>query len=138
VFVPGNNGVEFNPQALLSKTTQVSKVGPTGQVVTMPTIDFSEADLLADVFSSLAFNTEQISETIFSETVYEKVICIPFGSNEFSNFNTEDNTKLDNGKPQQSSDSYAAGFSLADKVPASIKMNTYEVNVLPADSLVKK
>lgn len=138
VFVSGNNGVEFNPQTLLSKTTQVSKVGPTGQIVTMPTIDFSEADLLADVFSSLAFNTEQISETIFSETVYEKVICIPFGSNEFSNFNTEDNTKLDNGKPQQSSDSYAAGFSLADKVPASIKMNTYEVNVLPADSLVKK
>jgi len=138
VFVTEEGITKFDPSALLSKTSQASIVGPTSQTVTMSPIDFSEADLLADAFSSLAFNTEQIVETIFSETVYEKVICIPFSSNEFPDFNIANSAKLVNGKPVSSKNTYAAGFSLADKVPASIKMNTYEVNVLPADSLVKK
>ena len=76
----------LKPQEMLKL---IDPTTPKNREINRPPLNLGEADMFTDMFSSLYFKSEQIPSIVFEKVPFEKIICVPFRIDEFTNFEVE-------------------------------------------------
>lgn len=126
------------PDQMLALTSTTTTKALSSQTSEFSRLNFGEAEMLYDIFSSILFKSTLVDDVVFGETVFDRVVAFHFSESDFFDIVDHDYKKIVSGKAVQANDPYAAGLEKSDPGSGVFTMKNYEVVVSAGSPMVKK
>jgi len=116
-------GTEYKPTKLMGLTGVSLRAEAWVQHVDFLPLSFGAADMFADLFSSLLFNSSLLSSFIFSPGYFDKTMCLYYTPDDFAPVEEDDDIVVMDGGHEVMNDDNEKNI---DKTPSSVSIRTYE------------
>jgi hypothetical protein len=126
------------PDQMLALTSTTTTKALSSQTSEFSKLDFGEAEMLYDIFSSILFKSTLVGDVVFGETIFDKVVAFHFSESDFFDIEDDDYKKIISGKEVQANDQYSAGLEKSDSASGVFTMKNYEIVVSADSPMVKK
>lgn len=124
-------------EMLKTTSSKVKKIA-NGQTFESQKISVATAELFYDIFDSIYFHDGLIEERVFSPAYFDKTMGFLFEAFKFRSMSGKAEEVVKLGKKISTDNQLSIGLTKSDVTPGTVSVNSYAINVVPADPLVRK